>query len=52
MSIDVPEDFLHALTDEEIILILWDPLAEMMVMIDPSLYRKYVTYGSKEMALL
>ena len=35
--IDIPGAFLHALTDEEIYMLLHGPLAELMVMVDPYL---------------
>ena len=38
-TIDLPGAFLHALNDEEIIMVLEGPLAEMMAMVDPKLYR-------------
>ena len=50
--IDVPGAFLHAKTDEEILMLLKGPLAEMMAMVKPQLYRKYVTYDSKGEAIL
>ena len=49
--IDVIGAFLHALTDEEIIMLLWGPLAEMMVIIDLFLRCKYITYDSKGVVL-
>lgn len=44
---DIPGAFLHAKTDEEVIMHLKGRLAELMVMVEPSLYRKYVTTSSK-----
>lgn len=35
--IDLPGAFLHALNDEEIVMVLKGPLAKMMAMVDPSL---------------
>ena len=52
MLINVPVSFLHALTDEEISMLLQGPLAEMVIMIDPSLYPKYITSDSKGVVLL
>ena len=43
--IDIPGTFLHALTDEEIFMLLCGRLAELMVMVDPYLYRQYKTYN-------
>ena len=51
-SIDIPGAFLHVLTDEEIYMLLRDPLSELMVMVDPYLYLQYITYNSKVQALL
>ena len=39
--------FLHAITDKDVLMLLEGPLAELMVKVDPSLYRKYVTTNSK-----
>ena len=50
--IDIPSAFLHALTDEEIYMLLRGPIAELMVMVDPSWYYQYITYNSKGQALL
>jgi hypothetical protein len=49
---DIPGAFLHAETDEDVIMMLKGRLAELMVMVDPSLYRKYVTVDSKGEAIL
>eukprot|EP00804_Cyclotella_cryptica_P010775 CCRYP_008726-RB/>CCRYP_008726-RB protein AED:0.29 eAED:0.29 QI:0/-1/0/1/-1/1/1/0/375 len=40
--IDLPGAFLHTLTDEKIIMVLRGELCELMCMVDPKLYRKYV----------
>ena len=45
--IDIPGTFLYALNDEEIYIILHSTLAELMVMVEPSLYCQYITYDSK-----
>jgi hypothetical protein len=42
----IPGAFLHAETDEDVIMLLKGRLAELMVMVEPSLYRKYVTTSS------
>ena len=39
--------FLHAETDEDVVMRLEGRLAELMVKVDPSLYRKYITTSSK-----
>ncbi|KAL7509413.1 hypothetical protein ACHAXN_008345, partial [Cyclotella atomus] len=49
---DIPGAFLHAETDEDVIMMLKGRLAELMVTIDPSLYRKYITVDSKGEAVL
>ena len=41
--IDIANAFLHADNDEWVLMLLRGRLAEVMVRIDPSLYRKYVT---------
>ena len=50
-TIDMPGAFLNAyldtVTDEEVLMLLKGKLAEIMVMVQPKLYRKYVTYNSK-----
>ena len=47
MVLDIPGAFLHALTKDEVIMLLRGPLAETMVLIDPERYRPYVTYDKK-----
>jgi hypothetical protein len=42
----VDNAFLYADNDENAIMLLRDKLAEMMVRVDPSLYRKYLTYSA------
>ena len=44
--LDIANAFLHAENYEKIIMLLRGILAEMMVQVDPSMYRKYVTYSS------
>ena len=44
---DIPEAYLHAETDKDIIMVLEGPLEEIMVNVDPSLYNKYVTTKPK-----
>jgi len=50
-TIGVPGAFLNAyldtVTDEEVLMLLKGKLAELMVMVQPKMYRKYVTYDSK-----
>jgi hypothetical protein len=49
---DIPGAFLHAESDEEVIMMLKGRLAELMVMVDPSLYRKYITVNSRNEPVL
>ena len=42
---DIANAFLHAENDEKILMLLRGRLAEMMVAVDPKMYRKYVTYS-------
>ena len=44
--LDIKNTFLQADNDEIINMCLRGKLAEMMVRIDPTLYRKYVTYSA------
>ena len=50
--LDIANAFLHAENDERILMLLRGKLAEMMVKIDPSLYRKYVTFSQKGVPML
>ena len=36
--IDLPGAYLHAMSDEEVLMLLKGPLAELMVKVDPSIY--------------
>jgi hypothetical protein len=49
---DIPGAFLHTETDEDVIMMLKGKMAELMVMVEPSLYRKYVTTDSKGESIL
>jgi hypothetical protein len=49
---DIPGAFLHAETNEDVTMLLKGPLAELMVLVDPSLYRKYVTFDSRGQPIL
>ena len=42
--LDIANAFLHADNDKIILMLLRGKLAEMMVKIDPLLYREYVTF--------
>ena len=50
--IDVANPFLQAYNDERIFMLLRGKLAEMMVRIDPVLYREYITYSDKGVPML
>ena len=50
--IDVANAFLQAYNDERVLMLLRGKLAEMMVRIDPALYREYITYDAKGVPLL
>ena len=45
--VDIPGAFLNAENDEYILMCLRGKLAEMMVRVDPKLYRKYITTSAK-----
>ena len=49
---DIPGAFLHTDTDKDVIMVLEGPLAELMVQVDPYLYRKYMTRNYKGKTLL
>ena len=44
---DVANAFLHAGNDEDVLMLLRGKLAELMVKVDPSVYREYVTTSKK-----
>ena len=50
--LDIANAFLHAENDEKIIMFLGGRLAEMMVQVDPAMYRKYMTYSPNGQAML
>ena len=50
--LDIANAFLHATNDKKVLMLLWGKLAEMMVAVDPELYRKYVIYTSKGVPML
>ena len=50
--LDISNAFLHAEKYENILMLLRGRLAEMTVQMDPSMYRKYVTYSSNGQAML
>ena len=50
--LDISNAFLHTENDEKILMLLRGRLAEMIFQVDPSMYRKYVTYSSNGQAML
>ena len=46
-TIDLPGAYLHIDNDEETIMLLKGKLAELLVQVEPSLYRKYVITSTK-----
>lgn len=44
---DLPGAFLHTDTDEKVIMVLRDALCDLMVKVNPKLYRKYVMDDKK-----
>ena len=51
-TFDIPSAFVNTDTDENVLMVLKDDLAEMMVKIAPNIYRKYVTTNSKGVPML
>ena len=49
---DIPGAYLHTLNDEVVHMLLRGKLAKMMVMMNPGMYRKYVTYSANGTPLL
>ena len=47
VKFDIPGSYLHTETDEEVIMVLEGPIFELMVKLNPKLYRKYVTISRK-----
>ena len=52
LILDITNEFLQAHNDDRVLMLLRGKLAEMMVRIDPYLYRKYVTYLVKGVTML
>ena len=50
--LDIENSFLQAENDEKVLMLLRGRLAELMVKVDPSLYRKYVTSSKKGVPML
>ena len=51
-TVDIPRAFLHAYNNKDTFMLLRGRLAQLMVQVDPALYRKYVTYGKNDKPLL
>jgi hypothetical protein len=49
---NIPGNFVHADSDEDITMFLKGRLAELMVQVAPNLYRKYISVDRKVMAIL
>ena len=49
---DAANAFLHADNDEDVLMILRVKLAELLVKVDPSMYREYVTTSKKGVSML
>ena len=52
MTIDLPGAFLHTENDEEIIMVLRGRLCELLVQVNPKLYRQYVKTSAKGQPIL
>ena len=50
--LDFANAFLHAHNNDRVLMLLIGKLAEMMVRIDPSIYREYVTYSKNGVPML
>ena len=50
--LDIANAFLHAENDKKIIILLRGKLANMMVQVDPIMYRKYLIYSPNGQAML
>ena len=51
-TFDVPSVFVNTKTDKDVLMVLKDAFAKMMVKIAPTIYRKYITMKSKGMPML
>ena len=52
MILDISGAFLHALTKDEVIMLLRGPLAKIMVLIDPKRYPPHVTHTKNRVPML
>ena len=48
MTIDCPGAFLRAMASDPVLVKLWGPIVEALLLIDPAMYRDYVTTDKKE----
>ena len=51
-TLDIPGAYLYTKINEEFTIVLEEPLSELMMKLDPKLYRKYVTIHSKVRSIL
>ena len=51
-SFDIPSAFVNTNSDENVLMVLKDDMAEMMVKIAPNIYRKHITTNSKGRPIL
>ena len=47
VTTDLPGAFLHTVTDEKVIMVLRGELCDLMVKVNPKLYRKFVMHDKK-----
>jgi hypothetical protein len=52
VTIDIPGAFFHAYNDKETFMLLKGHLTELMVQVDPQLYRKFIIHNKNNQALL
>ena len=50
--VDIPGEYLSADMDDDVLMIFCGTMAELMVAYNPTLYRKYISYGNMVEALL
>ena len=51
-ALDIANSFLHTHNDGRVLILILGKNAEMVVSIDPSMYRKYVTYSKNGVPML
>ena len=52
VALDIPGTFLHADLDEDVIMVIWGELAELMAKVELKLYRPYIITTSKGVSIL